>query len=235
MKTLKLLLLFLSLTGTVFAQHVANEEMSNIVQNDAEKVAIVNDDNIETIIRQRPKRIDKHEFRVGVGSLSLASIMFMDGIGLYHDDAERDFRHEMIAAESYWTKARFVGNYSLSYTYHSRRWLQVGATLTFGVITQARRDNITNKKVSNENQYAGSAMATVRFVYLYREKVQLYSGLSVGMAGGTGLCFPWIDPTFIGCSFGKNLFGFAEIGGGLSGWGRVGIGYRFDSKKKTYR
>ncbi len=220
MKGLKFLslILFLMVSGRLYAQDVTRQVEQN--------------GNNITITRTLPKRIDKHEFRVGVGSYSLATVLFMDGIGCCPDVGYRDFRHDMIAAESYLAKARFVGNYSLSYAYHSRRWLQVGATLTFGAITQARRDNITNEKVSNENQYAGSAMATVRFVYLYREKVQLYSGLSVGIAGGSGVCLPWIDPTFLGCSFGKNLFGFAEIGGGISGWGRIGIGYRFDSKKK---
>ena len=220
LKLLSMILLFL-VAGESYAQDVTRK--------------VEQDGNDITITRTLPKRIDKHEFRVGVGSYSLATVLFMDGIGCCDDMGYRDFRHDMIKAESYLTKARFVGNYSLSYAYHSRRWLQVGATLTFGATIQARRDNLTNEKISNESQYAGSAMATVRFVYLYRESVQLYSGLSVGLAGGSGVCLPWIDPTFLGCSFGKKLFGFAEIGGGLSGWGRIGVGYRFDSKKNTYR
>jgi hypothetical protein len=42
----------------------------------------------------------------------------------------------------------------------------------------------------------------------------------------------WADTTLFGCAVGRNLFGFAEIGAGLGGWGRIGIGYRFDSSKK---
>ena len=230
MKTLKLLLLFLFLTGTVFAQHVANEEMSNIVQNDAEKVAIVNDDNIETIIRQRPKRIDKHEFRVGVGSYSMAADMFLDDE--YWVDYDPSFREQMLDAETYLTDRRFVGTYSLSYTYHSRRWFQYGGTVWFGAVTQSRRDNLTDRKIEQLNEFMVGVMPTVRFVYMYRDNVQLYSSLSLGVVVGSGASFLWADATLFGCSFGRKLFGFAEIGTGIGGWGRVGIGYRFDSSRK---
>lgn len=219
MKGLKLLLLFLLITGSVSAQKIVGD------------ISALGDD-YEIVIRKRPQRVDKHEFRLGVGSYSFATDAFLDGIGCIDDVNLGNFRNDMANAESYATKARFLGNYSLSYTYHSRRWLQLGATLTFGSTLQYRRDNITNEIVKNLSRYGGSAMATIRFVYLYREKVQLYSGLSLGIGIGSGFGFPWLDPTLFGCSFGKNFFGFAEIGGGLSGWGRVGIGYRFDSSKK---
>lgn len=230
MKALKLLLLFLFLTGAAFAQNVANEEVNNIVTNDAEKVVIVNDDNTETIIRQRPKRIDKHEFRVGVGSYSLAADLFLDGFG--DTDYYRSFRDQMLDAETYLTDRRFVGTYSLSYTYHSRRWFQYGGTVWFGAVTQSRHDSLTDRKIEQLNEYVVGVMPTVRFVYMYRDNVQLYSSLSLGLVVGSGASFLWADATLFGCTFGRKLFGFAEIGTGVGGWGRVGIGYRFDSSKK---
>lgn len=118
---------------------------------------------------------------------------------------------------------RFVGTYSLSYTYHSRRWFQYGGTVSFGAVTQSRRDNITDEKVEQLNEYMVSVMPTVRFVYLYRENVQLYSSLSLGVVVGTGMGGIWADATLFGCSFGRNLFGFAEIGAGVGGWGRIGL------------
>jgi hypothetical protein len=75
-------------------------------------------------------------------------------------------------------------------------------------------------------------MPTARFVYLYREKVQLYSALSLGINFGSTVPLPCADMTIFGCTFGKSLFGFAEFGTGVGGWGRVGIGYRFGSTKK---
>jgi hypothetical protein len=92
----------------------------------------------------------------------------------------------------------------------------------------------SKKVVSRDTQYMVSLMPSFRFVYLYREKVQLYSTVSVGLAAGSGMALPWADLTLIGCTFGRKLFGFVELGSltGIGGCGRVGIGYRFDSKKR---
>ena len=90
----------------------------------------------------------------------------------------------------------------------------------------------TYKKAFDKNSYFGSIMPTVRFTYLNREKVQLYSAVSLGAVFGNYEIVPCYDLTLFGCTFGKKVFGFAEIGNGIGGWGRVGIGYRFDSKKK---
>ena len=73
----------------------------------------------------------------------------------------------------------------------------------------------------------------MRFTYLNREKVQLYSAVSLGVTSDFRYeVLPCYDFTLFGCAFGKTLFGFAEIGNGFGGWGRVGIGYRFGSTKK---
>ena len=218
MKTLQFLLLFLFLTGTLSAQNLASD------------VDVETDDNIETIVRKRPKRVDKHEFRIGVGSYSMAADAFLDDWG--DCDWDPSFRDQMLGFDTYLSARRFVGTYSFSYAYHSRRWFQIGATVSFGAITQSRRDNITNEKIEQLNDYMVGVMPTVRFVYLYREKVQLYSSISLGVVVGTGLGGFWADATLFGCSFGRDLFGFAEIGTGIGGWGRVGIGYRFDSSKR---
>ncbi|MBR0336725.1 MAG: hypothetical protein IIX34_07690, partial [Alistipes sp.] len=92
----------------------------------------------------------------------------------------------------------------------------------------------SKKVVSRDTRYMVSLMPSFRFVYLYREKVQLYSTVSVGFAAGSGMALPWADFTLIGCTFGRKLFGFVELGSltGIGGCGRVGIGYRFDSKKR---
>ena len=98
---------------------------------------------------------------------------------------------------------------------------------------QSRRDSATNKKVKNENEYLFFVMPTLRFVYLYREKVQLYSALSLGLTYATDDGFnAWGDIALVGCSFGDKVFGFAELGLGLGGNARIGIGVRLESKKK---
>jgi hypothetical protein len=38
---------------------------------------------------------------------------------------------------------------------------------------------------------------------------------------------PMLDLTYIGLNVGRSFYGFVEIGGGITGWGRVGLGVRF--------
>lgn len=77
-----------------------------------------------------------------------------------------------------------------------------------------------------------SVMPTVRFNWFYREKVQLYSSVAVALVTDFDGAYLWGDVTLVGCSFGRKFFGFTELGLGMSGWGRAGVGYRFDAVKK---
>lgn len=186
--------------------------------------------NTVKITRIIPQHVPKHDFRLGVGTPSAASIAVMDGWG---DDLEFDLRDEMANADTYLSDQRFTGAYSLSYTYHAKRWLQWGGTVGFAAAVRSRLANDTGEKVRSANQYMVAVMPTVRFVYLNREKVQLYSSISLGALYGTATGWmPWGDLTLFGCSFGRRLFGFAELGTGPFGWGRAGIGYRFEAGKK---
>ena len=61
---------------------------------------------------------------------------------------------------------------------------------------------------------------------LEREVFGIHFRNPIGMAAGfdrNGEIFSELDA--LG-------FGFVEIGNGIGGWGRVGIGYRFNAKKK---
>lgn len=220
MKRFRILLLLLFVAGTLSAQEsvVTREKSENSIK----------------VTKVLPKRVDKHDFRIAMGSFSLVNSFFLDGFSGESDPVvlEPNFRNDMALADTYISDRRFIGNYSFSYVYHSRRWFQIGGTLTFAAMTQSRRNSFTNKRVESFNDYSLSIMPTARFVYLYREKVQLYSSVSLGVVVGTSFAFPWGDMTLIGCSFGKNIFGFAELGCGVGGWGRVGLGYRFDATKK---
>ena len=218
MRSLKTILLALLLfaAGTLSAQ---NRTVTREVEGDYVKITKV-----------VPVWDKKHDLRLGVGSYSLAMPLFSEGFMCC--DIESSFPKNVLANVSYKTPQRFWGAYSLSYAYHSRRWFEVGGTLTYAFTTQQRRYVEGDTLIENMNGHALSAMATFRFNYLYREKVSLYSAVSVGIVGGTALAFPWMDATLFGCTFGKKVFGFAELGLGLGGWGRVGIGYRFDAKKK---
>ena len=168
-----------------------------------------------------------------MGSYSHAANLFLDGFShdVYYSGGS-SLQNSIIEQSSRLTPQRFWGAYSLNYACQYRNWFQFGGTITYAFATQSRRDLESDKIVERMNCHAVSLMPTCRFTYLNRERVQLYSAVSTGVIVGTGWAFPWMDATLFGCSFGKKVFGFAELGTGLGGWGRVGIGYRFDAKKK---
>ena len=218
MKRITLLICALFVTSVITAQ-------SRTVEYDSQQ-------NTVTVTRVKPKRVDQHDLRIGIGSPSLGLGLF---VTTYADNHYYGGFREVLDAKTYDAGTYFTGIYSLSYAYHSRRWLQCGATVNFSFLTNPTRYVEDNSLESRKTGFMVSVMPSFRFVYLYREKVQLYSTVSVGLAtGSSGMLLPWADFTLIGCTFGRKLFGFVELGSltGTGGCGRVGIGYRFDSKKR---
>ena len=218
MKRLSLLLLLLFIAGTLSAQQ-------RVVERDE-------DGRVVKVVRTFPKIENRHSFRVGVGSYSMAAGLFLEGFHCCGGGLDYSLPQEITNATTRLTPQRYWGGYSVSYAYKFRRWFEFGGTATYCVASQYRRDLESGKIVQSMNRHAVSIMPTCRFSYLNREKVQLYSAISGGVVIGSGFTFPWLDATLFGCSFGKKVFGFVELGAGVGGWGRVGIGYRFDTKKK---
>ena len=192
---------------------------------------VIDGETVTTIVKRMPEFTPKHDIRIGIGSVSVPSYFLLDD-GNWGYDGSYWFHDEMKYADTYKTSRYFVGNYSLSYTYQDRRWLQYGATLVFGASTRQRKDSFTGKTVENLNHYSLTLMPTVRFNWFYRECVQLYSSASLAFVTDFDSGFLWGDATLLGCSFGRNFFGFAEFGLGMSGWARAGVGYRFNAVKK---
>ena len=222
MKRLGVFLALILMVGTLSAQ---NRSVTREVEGDYVKITKI-----------IPKVTEKqHDIRLGIGSVSLFSMFMLDADFFGTVDVsyvEPSFRYQMKESNYYKGAEYFTGVLSLSYAYQLRRWCQLGGTVNFAAVTRPYYYNITNKKAYDSNSYFASIMPTVRFTYLNREKVQLYSAVSLGVAVGIYEAVPCYDFTLFGCSFGKSLFGFAEIGNGFGGWGRVGIGYRFGSTKK---
>ena len=82
-------------------------------------------------------------------------------------------------------------------------------------------------------------MPVIRFAWVNRGMVQLYSGLGLGATyefyentltseiQGFGVAY---DVTFFGIAVGRNWFGYLDIGAGNRGILRAGIGCRFNKK-----
>ena len=222
MKTVQKLALLLV---ALFVAHgaIAQTKTKSVIETDSTTVT--------TIVKTLPKFSPKHDIRVGIGTMSVPTIVLLD-TGSFDGVLDYDFRRDMANCDNYRTPRYFVGNYSLSYTYQERRWLQYGGMATFGASTCWRRDVATGENIENLSQYCLSIMPTVRFNWFYREVVQLYSSVSVGVVTDFDSAYLWGDATLFGCSFGRKFFGFAEFGLGISGWARAGVGYRFNANKK---
>lgn len=195
-----------------------------------EKTVVYTDSTtVITTVRTVPNFTPKHDIRIGVGSVSLPSIFLLDSGSGYYKPLGSNFRRDMANTDTYLTPRYFVGNYTLSYNYSDRKWLQYGITAAFGASTCWRKDGPTGAKLENRCYYSLSVMPTVRFNWFYRDAVQLYSTVAVAVVTDFDGVYLWGDAVLIGCSFGRKFFGFAELGCGMSGWARAGIGYRFNA------
>ena len=202
-----------------------------MAQTKTKSVEITASETVTTIVKRVPHFSPKHDIRIGIGSVSLPSYFLLDD-GNWGYDGSYWFHDQMEYADYYNTARRFIGNYTLSYTYHDRSWLQYGVKVAFGASTCTRKSSLTGEKVENLNYYSLAVMPTVQFNWFYRESVQLYSSIAVAFVTDFDSGFLWGDSTILGCSFGRKVFGFAEFGLGMSGWARAGLGYRFDAVKK---
>lgn len=220
MKTIKTFMVML-LALVVAQGAMAQSREKTVVKTDSTKVI--------TIVKTIPHFTPKHDIRIGVGTVSVPTLLALEE---WNHDYSPNFRKDMAEADTYLTPRKFIGNYSLTYTYHDRKWLQYGGQVMFGASTRTRKDSTTGAVTENLNHYVFSVMPTVRFSWFYREKVQMYSSVSLGVVTDFEDLYVWGDATLFGCSFGRNFFGFAEVGLGMGGWLRGGIGYRFNAVKK---
>jgi hypothetical protein len=120
---------------------------------------------------------------------------------------------------------------SVEYNYYVKKWLTVGGRATFTSLYNEVRNIATDEKLYSNGSYALGLILNVRFEYMRREYVQMYSAVGLGLAArfeyNRGIMTPMYDFTYFGIVVGKGFYGFAEIGAGLSGCARAGIGFRF--------
>lgn len=106
-------------------------------------------------------------------------------------------------------------------------------------------DSQTRKRVDTQHQDFISIMPTVRFAWLRRGVVQLYSSFSLGLGvehyllnSDVGrpiyntLYYCAFDIKPVGVSVGRKWFGFAELGYGSRGVFNIGFGCRINSNMK---
>ena len=179
----------------------------------------------------------KNHLQIGSGLPGWWPLIFF---GFFTDESEiyvpsNNLSEELNSARIYEGEEFWVPSLTLEYGHKVKDWLSLGAKGYIGFQTQAGRHVGTNEVVYRQNHILTALFFNVRFDWLRREYLTLYSSIGVGAAvyiydgrystWAEGM--PMLDLTYIGLNVGRRFYGFAEIGGGLSGWARAGLGVRF--------
>lgn len=180
----------------------------------------------------------RHELRLGIGAIPLTSVTFF----VAKDDSPSPADY----VNFYKGDKTYTPAVNLTYSYQFKKWLSFGATLTYAGIFQNRYDIISDKLRGEYRSLYIGLTPTVRFDYLNREMVRLYSAFGLGLGYNREYnselkenyslrnddFFPTLDMTFIGVTVGRKLYGFGEVGIGHNGLIKLGMGYRFNLKKQ---
>ena len=166
----------------------------------------------------------------GLGSLVYGTVGFFEALGSSLSKRAVDMK--------------LHGHYGLHYYYQVNWWCQVGVKATFENARTIHYTDTTQRVVSEKSDLSiGSLMPSVRFTYLNRPWVRLYSGIDLGIGfvinqkrtytantqpeprSVQPICAFNITP--IGVNVGKRFFGLFETNIGLDSFVKFGIGARF--------
>ena len=192
--------------------------------------------------QDRPVRIHSdlhHEFGMTAGPNSIIGGTVYGTVGFF-GAIFSGLGHER-------TRLNFYGEYGLHYYYQVKPWCQVGVKTSLDAAKMVTYTDTTYSVVSRSNTFLLlSVMPSVRFTYLNRPWVRLYSGVDLGCgflftdgnssssstseegkdSDGGNILFAF-NVTPIGVNVGKRFFGMAEINLGFDSWFKVGIGCRW--------
>lgn len=234
-KNTVILLLALAFMGGAVSRAVAQE----LSPEEAYRLAsymVAQDEDDDDERREYDTLRWRHNLRITFGTPSAIQTYFLDGIMSESDEIIAPSRisttSDRLAQYRYYTTPTImVTPISVEYNYYVKKWLTVGGRATFTSLYNEVRNIATDEKLYSNGSYALGLILNVRFEYMRREYVQLYSAVSLGLAArfeyNRGIMTPMYDFTYFGIVVGKGFYGFAEIGAGLSGCARAGIGFRF--------
>lgn len=150
------------------------------------------------------------------------------------DDIER--------ASYYWGNKVSTLGYSIEYSYQFTKRFALAAKMGFSGVYQDRFDLLTDTKVNRMFDEVYSITPVARFYWVSHPAVRLYSslGLSVlyerertksdvlnGCNRIDNTFSAFFDVRFLGLTVGRRLYGTMELGIGLDGIIKFGVGYRF--------
>lgn len=179
----------------------------------------------------------KHDISLWCGAPGLISEAMLGNLfGGYEDDIAYVYpaEHLVNLRTRLGAKYRFP-TIGVSYSNQLRPWLALGVKSTFAGIWQGVYDVYTDRHLYNEGVYNITAMVDARFSWLRLRNVEMYSSIAVGLCAHIEYCFGYLwpmgDVALVGLKVGRSFYGFVEIGAGVGGSVRGGLGVRFNGKK----
>ena len=187
---------------------------------------------------QKPHSELRHEIGVDAGLASIVGVLGYGTIGFFSALGSA-FSHHPIDMQMY-------GIYGVHYYYQVKPWCQIGVKMTVELAKTTCFADTMRAAVTAVDHYAlVSLMPSVRFTYLNRPWVRLYSGVDVGCAylwtgtttyngksdsgeKGTDNNFLFaFNATIFGVNVGKKFYGLFELNAGYDAMVKIGIGARF--------
>ncbi|MBO4382268.1 MAG: hypothetical protein J5799_04930 [Bacteroidales bacterium] len=193
------------------------------------------------------EELSSHEFQFNVGDpvltmSSASSLAAHNGFtGFFHAS------YSLTPSANYWTLplgdyaiTRYVPVFSFNYHYRIAKWFWIGGLTTFSGVHNTWRDRLTDESTGHGKELFWSLMPDIRFSYLNRKHVTLYSGIGAGMflshykdhVYGNDTPHNQVSLGFQLTAFGvkagsNHWFGDLELGMGYKGFVSAGFGYDF--------
>jgi hypothetical protein len=186
---------------------------------------------VQPLCAQNPHSELNNEIGVDAGPVSVAGGFVFGSIGFW-SSLGASLNHKAV-------DTRLYGCYGIHYYYQVKHWCAVGVkTVVEGSRTTFYTDSTRTAIEKINDDVFFSIMPSVRFTYLNRPWVRLYSTVDVGLnlffssstaSDAEKKCQPYFawNITPIGVCVGKKFYGLFEVNIGYDALAKVGIGARF--------
>ncbi|MBP3482734.1 MAG: hypothetical protein J6K28_05000 [Alistipes sp.] len=221
-----------------FAQEAPSKQKTRLVQNATPVQGTSLTQDALPAARKRTPFVRQHELRLTAGAYPVIPFINWTCCG-------EDYFYDMNYDSTYRGAEYTCGAWSLSYDYRFKKWFDLGLVFSYYGIYSKSYDADNGAFVARNRAHYLTVMPMVRFTWLNREWVRMYSSVGLGATFGFGRRDydngPFDDSIFafqltpIGIAVGRSFFGFAEVGVGAQGALMIGVGYKFKPKNGSLR
>ena len=226
---------------TVSATVVAQERVGEKLVYDRITGYMTTESEVEQLPVKPSKNIQEirweHDLSLWCGVPGVASELLLGNwsSNAIYDAGPPSFSQGLLNLRTYAGPIYQLTTLGISYSKQLEPWLALGAKATFAAAWQNVYDTYTDELLYNNDVYNLAALFDVRFNWLRRTNVEMYSSVALGLCAhverANGGVFPMADVALVGLKVGRGFYGFVEVGAGVGGSVRGGLGIRFNTKK----